>query len=75
VNSPKLEVNVYFGASDAVNALLVVPDMVALIFPKTVKSPEISPEPDTEREPVINGSNIFIYVVLYINKYFVLRLY
>jgi hypothetical protein len=41
VNAPKLEVNVYFGASDAVNAFVVVPDMVALILPKTVKSPEI----------------------------------
>jgi hypothetical protein len=67
VNDSKLEVNVYFGASDAVMALVVVPDMV----PKTLKFSEISPEPDTEREPVINGSNIFIYVVLYLDKYLV----
>ncbi len=35
----KLEVNVYFGASDAVNALVVVPLTVAYNVPKTVKSP------------------------------------
>jgi hypothetical protein len=60
VKVPKLLVKVYLGASDAVIALLVVPDMVALMVPSTVKSPEISPEPDTDREPDINGLNIFI---------------
>jgi hypothetical protein len=30
------------------------------MVPRTVKSPEISPEPDTEREPDISGLNIFI---------------
>ena len=56
-------------ACDAEMALLVVPLMVAFIVPSTVKSPEISAELDTESEPVICASNIFIYVVLYINKY------
>jgi hypothetical protein len=41
VKSPKLDVNVYFGASDAVNALEVVPLMVAFMVPNTVKSPEM----------------------------------
>ncbi len=41
-------------------ALLVVPEIVAFMVPSTVKSPEICPEPDTDKEPDINGSNIFI---------------
>jgi hypothetical protein len=38
----------------------VVPLMVAFIVPSTVKSPEKFADPDTERDPVITGSNIFI---------------
>jgi hypothetical protein len=30
------------------------------MVPSTVKSPFMCAEPDTERDPVINGSNIFI---------------
>jgi hypothetical protein len=41
-------------------ALLVVPEIVAFMVPSTVKLPEIFPEPDTDKEPDINGSNIFI---------------
>jgi hypothetical protein len=56
----KLEVRVYFGANDAVSALVVLPLMVALIIPSTVKSPCISAEEDTDREPDMCASNIFI---------------
>ena len=41
-------------------AFCEVPEMVANNVPNTVKSPEISPEPDTDREPDMCGSNIFI---------------
>jgi len=47
------------------------PCMVALSVPPTVKPPVIVAEPDTTKEPVTTGSNIFIsYIVLYNNKYF-----
>jgi hypothetical protein len=60
VNAPKLLVKVYLGASDAVIAFVVVPEIVANKVPNTLKSPEISAEPDTDREPDMCGSNIFI---------------
>ncbi len=41
VNELKLEVSVYLGASEAVNALVVVPLTVANNVPKTVKSPSM----------------------------------
>ena len=45
--------------------------MVAFSVPPTVKPPVIVAEPDTTKEPVTTGSNIFIsYIVLYFNKYF-----
>jgi hypothetical protein len=70
VNWWKLDVRVYDAAWDAEIALLVVPEIVAFIVPSTVKSPEIRPEPDTDKEPDINGSKIFIYkLVLLIDKY------
>ena len=65
----EFHVDLIFEACDAEMALLVVPLMVAFIVPSTVKSPEISAELDTESEPVICASNIFIYVVLYLDKY------
>jgi hypothetical protein len=47
-------------AIEALTAFDVVPLIVAFIVPSTVKSPFMCAEPDTERDPVINGSNIFI---------------
>jgi len=47
-------------ASDADIAFEVVPLIVAVMVPITVKSPVICPEPETIREPDIIGSNIFI---------------
>ena len=60
VNWLKLEVRVYFGASDAVNAFVDVPLTVAFIVPSTVKFPEISAELDTDSDPDMCASNIFI---------------
>jgi hypothetical protein len=60
VKAPKLEVNRYAAACDAEIALVVVPEMFPLMVPSTVRSPEISPEPDTDKEPDMSGSNIFI---------------
>ena len=56
----KLEVRVYLGAKDAVSAFVVVPLISALIIPRTVKSPCISAEEETDREPDMCASNIFI---------------
>jgi hypothetical protein len=53
----KLEVKVYFGAKEAVSALVILPETLPLMVPSTFKLPEtsklleISPEPDTDREP------------------------
>jgi hypothetical protein len=60
VNVLKLEVRVYLGANDAVLAFVVVPLIFALIIPRTVKSPCISAEEETDREPDMCASNIFI---------------
>jgi hypothetical protein len=60
VKLPKLDVSVYFGASDAVNAFVVVPLIVAFMVPNTVKSPEIWAELDTDKDPDMCASNIFI---------------
>jgi hypothetical protein len=51
---------VYLGANDAVSAFVVVPLIFALIIPRTVKSPCISAEEETDREPDMCASNIFI---------------
>ena len=42
----------------------------AVRFPSTFKSPDTFTEPDTPNEPVIIGSNIFIFIVLYLHKYY-----
>jgi hypothetical protein len=48
-----------------------LPSMLARNVPVTVKSPVIIAEPDTIREPVTTGSNMFIsYKVLYLHKYY-----
>ncbi len=47
-------------AYEELTAFDVVPLIVAFIVPSTVKSPWICAEPDTERDPVICGSNISI---------------
>lgn len=60
VNVWKLEVNRYIAACEAETAFCEVPEIVANNVPSTVNSPEISPEPDTDREPDMCGSNIFI---------------
>ena len=63
-----LPVVAYLAASIPPNelALDVVPLMVALIVPPTVKSPDMLVEPDIVSEPVINGSNIFIVIWYYL---------
>jgi hypothetical protein len=63
-----LPVRAYLAAAIPPNelALEVVPLMVALIVPPTVKSPVTVAEPDTTSEPVINGSNIFIVIWYYL---------
>jgi hypothetical protein len=63
-----LPVRAYLAASIPPNelALDVVPLMVALIVPPTVKSPDMLVEPDIVSEPVINGSNIFIVIWYYL---------
>ena len=49
-----------FSDWDEETAFDVVPLIVALIVPSTVKPPVIVAEPDTTREPVTIGSKIFI---------------
>jgi hypothetical protein len=63
-----LPVRAYLAAAIPPNelALDVVPLMVALIVPPTVKSPDMLVEPDIVSEPVINGSNIFIVIWYYL---------
>jgi hypothetical protein len=66
VNVLKLEVKVYFGAKEAVSALVEPPEILPLITPTTVKLPEtsklleISAEEDTDKLPDMCASNIFI---------------
>jgi hypothetical protein len=62
----KLEVKVYFGAKEAVSALVILPETLPLMVPSTFKLPEtsksleISADEDTDKLPDMCASNIFI---------------
>lgn len=66
MNVLKLLVKVYFGAYEAVWASVIEPEILPEIVPSTDRLPEInksleiSPDPDTESDPDMCASNIFI---------------